>query len=148
MICRDLNFLHPIVRLRLGKALEVLNAQIPGLQAFETWRSPKRQLELWHQGRSKPGNKVTNAKPWESWHQYGLAADVAVKVAADPKLNLPDSWSWDFDKDLVRETMKLHGLTGPAFEACHFQYVGVLTLEMAKAIAMDEGIFAVWEKVL
>lgn len=53
-------------------------AEYEGLRPVvtETRRSWQRQNELYAQGRTTPGNIVTNAKGGESPHQYGLAADV------------------------------------------------------------------------
>jgi len=42
----------------------------------EGYRSNLRQSELYAQGRTKPGRIVTNAKPGESLHNYGVAFDV------------------------------------------------------------------------
>jgi peptidoglycan L-alanyl-D-glutamate endopeptidase CwlK len=40
------------------------------------WRDPKVQEQVYAQGRTKPGPIVTNAKPWESAHQWGLSVDI------------------------------------------------------------------------
>ena len=40
-----------------------------------TW---EEQAEIYAQGRTKPGAKVTNAKPGQSWHNFGVAADFGV----------------------------------------------------------------------
>jgi peptidoglycan LD-endopeptidase CwlK len=43
-----------------------------GLRSFED------QDELYAQGRTKPGNIVTNARGGDSLHNYGLAADFVI----------------------------------------------------------------------
>lgn len=43
-------------------------------------RSLAVQQALWDQGRTKPGKIVTHARPGTSWHNYGLAFDVAPVV--------------------------------------------------------------------
>lgn len=45
---------------------------IQGLRTFE------EQNELYNQGRTTPGSKVTNAKGGQSFHNYGLAVDVVI----------------------------------------------------------------------
>ncbi|RYG74294.1 M15 family peptidase [Lentibacillus lipolyticus] len=45
----------------------------------ETVRSVERQNELYKQGRSEGGNIVTYAKGGESYHNYGLAVDFALR---------------------------------------------------------------------
>jgi peptidoglycan L-alanyl-D-glutamate endopeptidase CwlK len=42
------------------------------------YRSKKEQNELYAQGRSKPGQVVTNAKAGQSYHNYGLAVDFVI----------------------------------------------------------------------
>jgi len=40
-----------------------------------TLRTAAEQETLYAKGRTAPGPKVTNALPWQSWHQYGRAID-------------------------------------------------------------------------
>lgn len=44
----------------------------------EGFRSATRQLLLYQQGRTEKGKIVTNAKDYQSYHQYGLAVDISV----------------------------------------------------------------------
>ena len=46
------------------------------IRITEGYRSPERQAELYAKGRTAPGSIVTNARPGESYHNYGLAFDV------------------------------------------------------------------------
>lgn len=46
------------------------------LRVLETDRSPARQITLYAQGRTTDGQVVTYARPYETAHNYGLAADV------------------------------------------------------------------------
>lgn len=41
-------------------------------------RTYDEQAELYAQGRTKPGSKVTNAMPGYSWHNFGVAWDFVV----------------------------------------------------------------------
>lgn len=41
------------------------------------YRSVEEQNRLYAQGRTTPGNRVTNARGGSSWHNYGLGMDVA-----------------------------------------------------------------------
>lgn len=72
-------------------------------KAFEGYRSPQRQLELYQTSRGD-GSRVTNAKPFESAHQYGLAVDYVPFVVRDPREvketaqeTTQGSWKWDVD---------------------------------------------------
>lgn len=41
-------------------------------------RTYAEQAELYAQGRSKPGNIVTNARPGQSYHNFGMAVDLGL----------------------------------------------------------------------
>ena len=59
MACRDINELTPLAQRACRLFMETCRAE--GLDIFitETYRSQKRQNELWEQGRNKPGKIVT-----------------------------------------------------------------------------------------
>lgn len=69
--------LHPSLEWGLGQLRARLSARGVGMRVLETVRPPERQAELYAQGRTRPGRIVTHARPWESAHQWGLAADTA-----------------------------------------------------------------------
>ena len=43
------------------------------VQGLRTWAE---QQALWNQGRTTPGKIVTHAQGGQSWHNYGLAAEL------------------------------------------------------------------------
>jgi hypothetical protein len=51
-----------------------------GLRAkiIQGYRSFEQQAAKYAQGRTAPGDRVTNARPGYSWHNYGLAIDIGV----------------------------------------------------------------------
>lgn len=55
---------------------------------LEGYRSPARQEEL-----AALGGNVTRAKAFESWHQYGLAADSAFRRAGRVVVSEKDAWA-------------------------------------------------------
>lgn len=57
---------------------------VEGLRTYE------RQRDLYAKGRTAPGSRVTNAKPGQSYHNFGLAVDAYPRTAEDD----PD---FDFD---------------------------------------------------
>ena len=68
--------LHPYIK---EKAVRfILQAQVLGiyLRITSGFRSLAEQQKLYDQGRTAPGPVVTNARPGESFHNYGLAFDV------------------------------------------------------------------------
>lgn len=133
-----------------AKALErgVADCRNRGLRVyvFETWRSDERQKWLYAQGRTRPGDIVTNARnAMSGWHFFGLAAD----IIHETKLwDVRDSW-WEE----VAQVMKLHGLdwggdwTHP--DRPHFQW-GTLKpspSSRARALYRSGGVNAVWRAV-
>ena len=81
-----------------------------------TLRSLKEQQDLYDQGRTKlfdaKGNRlgiVTNAKPGDSYHNYGLAIDIVLLVDKDGNGTF-ETASWnnviDFDGDGIADWME------------------------------------------
>ena len=94
--------LHPTFRHKVELLLQDLaKAKLP-FRVFEGFRTPQRQRDLYNQGRSKPGAKVTNADAWSSLHQYGVAADFV--------LYIDGKWSWDDKGERKAWWKKLHQL--------------------------------------
>lgn len=61
-----------------------------------TLRTPEEQAVLYGQGRTTKGPIITNAAPWQSFHQYGRAVD------AVPMLNGKPDWSYsDLNGDKI-----------------------------------------------
>lgn len=73
---RDPMDLHPSVQRRLRAMLEKCKAAGIDILITSTYRDHASQQALYDQGRTKPGKKVTNAKPGQSWHNWRCAFDV------------------------------------------------------------------------
>lgn len=73
---RNLADLLPPVEVR-ARAL-VARCAVEGIDLLVTctYRDDAAQAALYAQGRTKPGRKVTNAKPGQSYHQHRVAFDV------------------------------------------------------------------------
>lgn len=85
--------LHEVVRIAAERLIErAYNAGVP-IVITQGLRTIQEQNELYAQGRTKPGQRVTNAKGGYSFHNFGVAIDFA--------LLLPDgkSVSWDMRRD-------------------------------------------------
>lgn len=90
-----LNELHPAVRDSAIRAYTRACKITPvGVHPFitECFRSFKRSDELYAQGRTKPGNKVSNAKGGESIHNYSLALDFVLQVNGKMDWNVNANW--------------------------------------------------------
>lgn len=106
-------------------------------------RSPEEQADLYAQGRTRPGRIITNARPWQSAHNYGLAVD------AVPMVNTKPDWSYsDVNGDKVpdepwwavmveeakRQGMEWAGDWVTFKEFVHFQDLGGLTIKQLYAL--------------
>lgn len=94
---------HPAIRQQLLSIYEEICASLTGraqCRFTEVIRSAKRQDELYAQGRSKPGKIVTNAKAWESAHNFALGVDYCLIIDGKEA-----SWNTilDYDKDGIAD---------------------------------------------
>jgi peptidoglycan LD-endopeptidase CwlK len=72
--------LHPVVEERTNQLIEKTAAKGITILITDGFRNAEDQNELYEKGRSTTGNIVTNAKGGESYHNYGLAIDFAIKL--------------------------------------------------------------------
>ena len=134
----DLAHLHPLVRAKVEKVQKELDkANIP-MRVFEAFRSPERQAYLYAKGRTAPGSRVTNAGPWQSYHQYGMAADFV--RFENGKWNWNDSTpqqnkEWDQFHDIARAA----GLEPLSWERPHVQLIGTSFAELLNGDYPDGG---------
>jgi len=157
IISRDKNLLFPgFAQQLLSFEARLAEKKLPfslfmGLRTFED------QDELYAQGRTKPGNKVTNAKGGDSWHNYGLAADYVLDGQPEkPGLQ----WSWNITMDLnadgyndwreMADLAEACGMEAGYFwmkfpDAPHVQNRFGLTLADCKELYRLGGIKRVWE---
>ncbi|MCC2959020.1 M15 family metallopeptidase [Massilia sp. IC2-278] len=85
---RNWGLLHPDFNARLLLAFKIMKEQHGYEMALlEGYRSPARQDLL-----AQMGGTVTNARAFQSWHQYGLAADCA--FWRDGKLVISEKDPW------------------------------------------------------
>lgn len=122
-------------------------------------RTAEEQDRLYALGRTIPnpdgkskekpmGNIVTNARAFESWHCYGLAADLVFK---DDRGN----WTWNKTPEQWEELGKCGEVFGLTWggrwkmkDYPHFQKTGSLkNVHEAKMLLEKGGIEAVWKLV-
>lgn len=84
--------LHPTVDKQLNKLLEQSKGKNIDIVITAGLRSKEEQNQLYKKGRSKEGNIVTHAKAGESYHNYGLAVDYAIR-------NKKGEIIWDMNYD-------------------------------------------------
>lgn len=125
--------LEPVIQPKARALLEAARAQGIELTVTQGLRTMEEQAALYAQGRTAPGQVVTNAKPGSSWHNFGLAFDVAVVVNGKPTWP-NDSALWSKIGDLGKTQGLIWGGDFQSFKDMpHFQYTGGLSLEQARA---------------
>ena len=80
--CRDINKLNPKAKLACEYLLKACKEAGLNIIVTETLRTTERQQYLYAQGRTRPGNIVTNCDGVKnkSIHQYGNAFDVCQNI--------------------------------------------------------------------
>ena len=124
MASRELSDLLPKVEQAARKAL--VECQQAGLNILITctYRSGEEQNQLYAQGRTKPGKKVTNARAGQSFHQWRVALDIVPLVNGKPE------WSgshphWEQSaKIFIRNGFEWAGAWKRFKELPHFQMTG------------------------
>lgn len=95
--------LHPLVRGKFKAFIEACESRLGiTLRVVQGLRTFPEQQALYEQGRSTRGPIVTNAKAGSSYHNYGLAVDLAQLL--NGKIN------WDFNYSLIQPIAREFGL--------------------------------------
>jgi peptidoglycan L-alanyl-D-glutamate endopeptidase CwlK len=74
-LARSIPALQPIVARKADLIVTDMEKLGQPVRVVEGYRSLEKQAQLYAQGRTTPGSIVTNAKPGESFHNYGVAVD-------------------------------------------------------------------------
>ncbi len=86
---RDWTLIRPEFAQRLLKTFKIMKEEHGyDMAILEGYRSPERQNTL-----AKMGSSVTNAAAFQSWHQYGLAADCAFVRNGKIVISEKDPWA-------------------------------------------------------
>lgn len=113
-------------------------------QALRSW---SQQQALFAQGRTAPGNRVTDAEGGYSWHNFGLAVDVAPFVDKKP--------DWNASHACWQRIFAVGKSLGLAEGACwhkpddpHLQLIDYpeTPTDEDRQLFLDAGEVAVWEK--
>lgn len=118
--------LHPSIQVLARALLE----RRPDLIMVSGFRSNAEQAVLFEQGRTTPGAIVTNASAGRSWHNYGLAFDVALRGLRGPVFPEDDSF-WESVGAAGRAVGLKWG--GDFGDVPHFEYHPGLTIDDAIA---------------
>lgn len=91
-----LALVHPELTRRVRNFAQKCADNSIAIRVTQGLRTHDEQAALYAQGRTAPGNKVTNAPPGYSAHEYGYAVDIA-----PDKPDFPE-WTPDWDASDVR----------------------------------------------
>lgn len=131
---------------QLDTMLQAEGIQIQVTQSLRPW---SEQEALYAQGRTAPGSVVTNAQPGYSWHNFGLAVDVAPFDA-----NQPD---WNVNHPVWQRLVTVGGslglVSGSEWRTFpdwpHLQLTGTFGVspdDNARYILKEGGLQAVWDE--
>lgn len=142
LLLRDPRLLFPPFFENFKVGLDKAQKDGHPVKIFETFRSPRRQQTLYNQGRTTTGPIITQARPWQSWHQYGLAADVAFFER--------NAWHWEFDPSKIARYFEGLNITwGGPKDGPHFQHAPLPKITAAQAItAENNSLLAFWASLL
>ena len=108
----DISELTPQMQTKVNNFLLECYKQGVDCYPFETYRSQERQNELYAQGRTKPGNKVT----------WTLNSRHKLREACDFAFGGPGQWHWNGDWDKMIKISEDFGLESLApREKAHLQ---------------------------
>lgn len=139
-----LQHVHPELANRIRELTRRVADQMP-CAVDSGYRSFDEQAKLYAIGRPPPPAKVTNAKPGDSYHNYGLAvdmvtlkggahnwneADAKIRGSVGQQLGLEWGGAWTDFQDLP-----------------HFQLTMGLSIGQCRALYNQSGIAAVWAEV-
>jgi len=165
----SINAIHPKVLNALHATIAEAKARKMLVGLFCGLRTAEESDHLYQLGRTIPNADgiITNAKAWQSWHNYGLAGDIVFK---DEKgrwtwNGMPKCWKdknglWTWNKTIsnkwndLGEIGKIFGLEwGGTFvhmkpDFPHFQMIGKMkNTGEAKKMLFSIGIDKIWERI-
>lgn len=109
--------LHPKIISEIGDILVECEKAGVGIRITSAFRTAKEQNDLYAIGRTLPGKIVTNAKAWQSFHNYGLAVDICL-YHKDGSISY--SLNEDLDQDGILDWMEVVKI----FKAHGFEWAG------------------------
>jgi LAS superfamily LD-carboxypeptidase LdcB len=134
-ITTDLIYLHPAVRKAAQKAIQECSAQGYNITVVETYRTLQRQAKLFEQGRSEPGQIVTNAQRGESYHNYGLALDISPVTDDIVSIFEYSGFEWGGRWKSIKDTP-------------HFQMTfGYSPSQLKSLLASKNNLLLVWKEI-
>jgi peptidoglycan L-alanyl-D-glutamate endopeptidase CwlK len=133
MASRSLEDLVPSVKAKAQLFIQRCAESGIDILIYCTYRSKEEQDELFAQGRTKPGDVVTNARGGQSFHNYHCAFDFVPLVGGKPAWKNADLY---LKAGIIAESVGLEWAgrwAGKLRETAHCQFSNGLTLEQLQA---------------
>lgn len=141
--------LYPGFKDQLLQTLEIL-VQTVGINVRLTcgFRSISEQQEIYDQGRTKPGKIVTDAEPFQTFHNYGIAADFCFR-GQDPYLAITVNADniWEKVGNIAIQNDLTWGGTFKFKDKPHLENNYGLAWENCQSVVEDGGISALWSEL-
>jgi hypothetical protein len=100
-----LESLHPAVRPKFQAFIEEIESAFGiTIRIISAYRSMEEQQKIYNQGRTTPGPIVTKAVPGSSYHNWGLAVDIA-------PLTVSGKVDYNYDQSVWLAIGQKHGMT-------------------------------------
>lgn len=120
------------------------------LRVTNGFRSVAEQDALYAQGRTRRGNIVTNARGGSSWHNYGLAVDIAFNNA-NGQPSWPDDGNWTrYGQIAVNHGLEWGGNWHGIQDRPHIEYHPGVQTGFARNLLptyQQGGLAAVWARL-
>lgn len=142
---KRLSAVHPELKRRVEILLRQLAAQGLTVEVVQGFRTPEEQDALYAQGRRTAGKKVTNAKRWQSNHNYGLAVDLCPFVEGEPNWDAPFSVWQQIGRTAEGLGLEWGGRWAKFRDLPHVQLPG-LSVAQCYALHQKGGLSLVWER--
>jgi peptidoglycan LD-endopeptidase CwlK len=149
----DLDLLFPDFLERLLALLADCRARGADFFAISGHRAYAEQDDLYAQGRTKPGRKVTDARGGESAHNFGLAADLC-RDGDLTRAGLQPDWREE-SYAILGILAPQHGLVWGGHwrkpDRPHVNFPGYVTatqLELVRRVYESEGLKQSWRLVI
>jgi peptidoglycan L-alanyl-D-glutamate endopeptidase CwlK len=143
---RNIDDLHPVVARGCRELIRRMGEIRPNdpVGINQTWRDIDYQNWLFAQGRTRPGNVVTNAIGGQSPHNYRVAFDIHKNIRGQEFSDI------SFFNDAGRIWVEMGGVWGGNFRSFvdrpHFEFTGGLTIaQMRLGQSMPQNTKMPWE---
>lgn len=139
--------LFPPFYVKVRALLELAEKEGLKVGVFQGYRSYEEQARLYAKGRTKPGRRVTKARPGHSKHNFGFAADFVFKKQG--RWSWAEEHPWDRLGALGRSVGLEWGGDWQSFvDRPHFQWDCKLSLADYRELYHEQGLGGIWLREL